>query len=236
MIKQMGIAITKWFDAWSWSRLVDWESCALNAYLTHLAKLGKFENDAMIRGRDVHARAGLYLQGKARALPAECGQFKAEMARLKKFKPIVEEDARFAFNDRWGKTGWFDKDAWLRVVFDAAAMVRPKVLLLVDHKTGRYRTEEVVKYGQQMKLYAPAGFALYPQADEVDVRIWFHDAGREESESYYRRDEKMLRHYWETRAARMLSDRKFAPTPSKAACVYCRHGVSKGGPCRAEVR
>lgn len=236
-VKKFAVAITRFFDAWSWSRLVDWESCPRNAALSHLMKMGRFENEAMIRGRDIHVRAGNFLEGKGK-LPPECKSFSKEMQRLKTLKPLVEERAKLCFDKDWNIVDWFDmKRARLRVTLDARAWL-PKLptIIVVDHKSGRHRTEEVVKYGQQMKLYAAAIFAAEPKVETVDTRIWFHDAGQEESEEFYRKDWPALRHYWEVRAAPMLADRAFNPKPGIDACRFCRHGISKGGPCHDEVK
>lgn len=232
----MPTLVKKFFQAWSFSRLTDWESCPAGAAWSHLYKLAKFQNDAMVRGRTVHDDIDRFHLGKGK-FPTACVSFKPELARLKKLKPILGEKAKWGFDSKWNPIAFFDMPRqWLRTIVDAAAMNKPKSALVVDYKTGQHRPHEVQKYKRQLKLYAPATLIMLPKADIVDTRLWFTDAGIEETETFERSQLPQLKEYWNDIAAPMLADRKLRATPSERACQWCPHRASKGGPCKNEFK
>lgn len=232
----MPTPVKLFFKAWSFSRLTDWEKCPAAAAWSHLYKLGKFQNSAMVRGRAVHDSIDKFHLGKGK-FPPECVSFKPELNKLKKLKPILGEKAKWGFDSLWKPIAFFDMERqWLRTIVDAAVMNTKKSALVVDYKTGQHRPYEVIKYKRQLKLYAPATFIQFPKAQQVDTRLWFTDAGQEETEVFDRSDLPKLIEYWNDTAAPMLADRKLKAKPSESACQWCNHRASKGGPCKVEFK
>jgi len=183
----------------------------------------------------VHEVAATWLVApKPGTLPAVLENFSAEFKDLRKLKPEVEGE--WAFDKFWKRVDWFAANAWLRVKLDAFAFKRKdkKLAIAVDHKTGRHNDENVVAYKDQMKLYAVSVLASEPKVEEVHNKLWFLDAGKEEVDMYSRKDFPALQKYWTDRAAPMLNDTRFAPSPGQHCKSYggCHLSKSKGGPCK----
>ncbi len=228
--------------SWSFSRWSDYRGCPLKFKLKHLDKLAEPPNAAMQRGTDIHKLAEDYTLGKIKALPAELGSFKVEFKRLREQK-IKTVEGQWAFKRDWTITRWNDWDgAWLRVKMDATyTNVEHNALVVIDHKTGKYREEKNEEYLLQLDLYGTAGLAYVPEVDLVSPRLWYLDVGRiypdpdtneSEEELEYTRDKaKEFRKSWEVRVEPMFRDRTFKPTPGDA-CRFCHYRKSNGGPCK----
>lgn len=224
----------KYFQAWSYSRLKDWETCPLRASLVHLHKMRGPSSPAMERGAQVHEDIARWLTSKKRApCPSAAETFSRELAKLKRSKQLAVEQ-KWGFDRGWRPIEFFDMaNQWLRVVLDAFS-VNGRVAEAIDHKTGRHNDEKVVEYKDQMRLYAPAAFAMEPKVQKVRALLWFTDAGKEEVEEYDRADLPELKKYWEDRSAPMMADRRLAPTPGDHCRAYggCPFSKKKGGPCK----
>lgn len=222
------------FSAWSYSRWRAYEECPAKARWSFLEKVKEEgpKGPALIRGQEIHDEAKLFVQGKTKKLPESLGRFDVEFAILRRAYQtedmIVEE--QWALNRDWKQTGWFDPDAWVRVVLDAAVIDwKQRKALIVDHKTGRVRPME---QQPQLELYATAALSRLPEIDEVSVALWYLDHGRSAREKYTRLQLPALQRTWEKRTKRMLSDERHDPKPSENACRFCPFKKSEGGPCR----
>lgn len=235
----MPIAAPALVKSWSFSRYSDYRECPAKFKYKHLDKLSEPPSAAMARGTDIHKKAEDYAKGTLKALPPElklmAPQFKTLKAQKIKF---VEES--WAFRRDWSQTQWNDWNAcWLRVKMDAAYVVPAlSALVIIDHKTGKFRPERAVEYTEQLELYGLAGLAQQPEIQVVSPRLWYVDEGRvhpdpEEHEiEFFRKDEDALKKKWEKRVAPMFNDRTFKPTPSENACRWCHYRKSNGGPCK----
>ncbi len=212
------------FTAWSYSRLNAWEECPLRARLKLLDKRSEPEGPALARGNAIHKEAEAFASGQTRGLPPSLAQLKDEFKDLKKAKPLVEQ--QWAFTSAWEPTGWFDANAWLRVICDAVT-VNPPLAVVIDHKTGKLREG----YNDQVELFALAALAKFQDVAQVRTELWFLDHGVIRDNEFTRADEAKLRVKWEKRSRPMLLDKTFAPRPGWQ-CRYCYFTKEKGGPCK----
>lgn len=210
--------------AWSFSRWQTYQDCPLKAKFKFIDKLPEPGSPAMDRGSAIHKLAEDFTGGKIKALPPELIKFKDEFKQLKKLKPRAEE--QWAFNAGWGATGWFDKDAWLRVKMDAYYLENFK-MGLIDHKTGKVKEDHITQLG----LYALAGFKKFPEIDTAVASLWYLDHGEMVSREYAREQMAGLQKEWARMSKPMLNDTKFLPKPGNS-CRWCHFSKSKGGKCK----
>ena len=218
------------FEAWSYSRLTDYERCAKMAWFKYLdPNRPKFvPNKAMQRGTEIHTKAEKYAIGTLKRLPKELELFEEEFKALRKIKSKLSVEEQLALTSGWSPSDWFGPDTWLRVKMDL--MYPPKVnrLKMVDHKTGKVRPENE----KQCDLYATAGFALFPNVTHIEAELWYLDWGEIVALDYTRKDDfENLKKYWVKRTKKMLADKTFKENPGNA-CTWCDFSKSKGGPCK----
>lgn len=207
--------------AWSYSRLKDYENCPLKAKLKHVDKIAEPGSEAMDNGNRVHKLAEAYATGKLKKLPIELINFKAEFAELLKRKKTLSVEQQLAFGKTWAPASWFGKDAWVRVVIDVW-YVEGKSAVVVDHKTGKVRPENM----DQLSLYAIAAMETDRNVEDVKATLWYLDAGEDPSEMFTRSQLPKLKAYWEKRSLPMLRDQTFAPTPNRL-CGWCFYSKAK---------
>lgn len=218
--------------AWSYSRWSAYQECPFKAKCKFVDKLQEPGSEAMDRGDRIHKAIEAYLARGGR-LPKEATPMKAELAKLRKLKPIVEGE--LAFNARWEPVDWFARDAWCRVKTDA--LVPPELdgetlARNIDFKTGKLR--EAGEHDDQLLLYGLAGLLKFPVATAATGEIWFTDHGRivkRDEGVYLRKDVPKIEKLWEGRVKKMLSDTVFKPTPGNY-CRFCHFRRANGGPCQ----
>ena len=228
----------KQITSWSFSRYNVYKSCPAKAKYKFIDKLQEPGSPQMDRGTEIHKLAEDYAKGLLKKLPAELSLFKEEFAALKKQKVKFIEES-WTFKADWSLTTWNDwNGAWLRVKLDAA-YINPdhNVLVVVDHKTGKFRESKNDEYEEQLQLYGLAGLKKHPTVDAVAPRLWYLDEGvihpdLETAEIIYtRNDEKYLDKLWAGKTKKMLTDTTFKPTPG-SACTYCHFRKANNGPCK----
>lgn len=221
--------------SWSFSRYSLYSSCPAKVKYKHIMKLTEPQNDAMARGSAIHKLAEDYANGTAKkldpCLKLFADEFKALKAQKSKF---IEED--WAFKKDWSQTTWNDwSGCWLRVKLDAAYInAEHNVLVIVDHKSGKFSDWKKAEYEEQLQLYGLAGLKRFPTVAAVTPRLWYIDHGiihPEEDLVYERKDEKYLTKLWEAKVKKMMADSTFRPKPSDSACKYCTYKKANGGPC-----
>ena len=221
------------FLAWSYSRLRDYEQCPARAKYRHLDKLDEGEKGrALLRGIAVHESAEGYLNAKpAIPLAPELELFTDDFKMLRRKRATPESG--FQFDADWQPLDdWFDPTVWCRVKTDAEYTTgrgAKRILTIIDFKTGRQHKW----HGEQLELYGLAGLLKYPEIQIVDTELWYTDDGGVigPEEPYTQGDVEPLKERWTKRAAPMLADTEFQPTPSMSACQWCPFKKAKGGPC-----
>lgn len=219
--------IVKKIEAWSFSRWRDYENCPAKANYKHVLKMKEPGNAAMDRGTAIHKLAEDFSKGRLKKFPAELVKFKVSFTAIKKLDPDCEQE--WAFNKEWGRTGWFDPDAWCRIKVDCT-YEKGNEGVVIDHKTGRYKPGDA-EYANQLELYAIGALLIYRKAVKVTCKLWFLDSGDEEVMEFTRVQLPALIAKWEKATKNMLTDTRFPPRPSNG-CRFCHFRNSNGGPCK----
>ncbi len=220
------------FTAWSFSRLNDYRQCAKKAFYKHLMKLKEPGSPALERGSEVHEEAQVFAQKTARVkCPESLETFEAEFRVLQKNRATLVTEQQWCFAKDWSPTGWFDADAWCRIIVDAAYVRKEdNVLVVIDYKTGKLNDQHL----EQLDLYALAGLLQYSDVTAVEVQLWYVDHGvqrPDEPKLYTKKDVLTLQKKWSGAVKGMFADRVFREKPGKA-CTRCHFSKGKGGPCK----
>ena len=223
--------------SWSYSRAADYRKCPARFRFKHIAKLPEPSSPALERGGAVDEAVTRYLDGTSRTLPAESkfglryGKLRDELAVLRKAKARTQLE--LAVTRDWEPCDWRDWDrAWLRAKLDAALLIdsEPRVLRIIDNKTGKVRPEE---HAEQVEIYAAVAAAFYPEAEEIRGQLFYLDQGFASDPAVFtdlRRTVPRLRMKWEKITAPMFRDTRFRATPG-GHCVWCPYSGKRGGPC-----
>jgi len=213
------------FFAWSYSRISNWEGCHARAKYKFIDKLPEPDSPYAARGGDIHKLAERYLKGELTELPAQLNQVDEYIEDLK--VPGVQTELQLAFTKEWKPTGWFARDVYCRVIYDAVVPA-DKEVTVTDHKTGKKREAEHI---DQLRLYALTAFMQWPEVDKVNAQVLYVDHGERLRMVFHRDTVPELLKYWDDRAAKMLADDIFAAIPNPG-CKWCHYRKSNGGPCQ----
>lgn len=222
-------SLVKLITAWSFSRYKTYLECPLKAKLKFIDGMKEPGSAAMDRGSEIHGLAEKYARGQLKNLPVELAKFKAEFLDLVKKKPECEGE--WAFTKDWFETGWFERGvnaAWCRVKTDVAYYdKKTRTVYVIDHKTGKPKPD----HPDQLSLYALASFIKYPDALRCVTKLWYLDTGDETTQEFTADSAEALKVHWNNATRKMLTDTKFAATPSKG-CSWCHFRKANGGPCK----
>lgn len=240
--------------AWSYSRLSDYLQCPFKTKCKVIDKMKEPDSPAGKNGTRIHVLAAAWATNKVPALDRQTEEYRSEVTAMLKKGKVPEElapfkkefdalrkrqdiqvEAQWTFNVDWEITGWFDKDAWLRIKVDLHYLVQEKKgkkvttgVVIRDHKTGKQRAD----HDLQRSLYALGAFLQYPDAEWVEASHWYLDPGLEGGpERWTRAQLPALQAEWLKRTHGLLNDTSFAPRPG-AYCQWCVASKAKGGPCR----
>lgn len=213
------------------------------SYVDHLAEVWETDNaDKPMPDASREPWAGSFIQRYAAdqkrmrkgVIPAELARFPEEFAYLRSIKAQLHPQEQLAFTARWedaGPRGWFDTSGRtrVRVKMDVWWDESPR-RHIVDHKNGKIRDEDL----EQLGLYALAALLTAPKSiTEAEARLWYLQEGvilPEVPHIYTRAEVPELKKRWEKKAAPMLADKQFKPTPGRH-CQWCFFSKEKGGPC-----
>jgi hypothetical protein len=230
----MPIKAVQRFQAWSYSRLSDYEACPRRAKYKHLDRLVEPSGPALQRGSDIHKECEGYVTGRLTELPKSLARFPEEFAALRARKD-VECERQLAVTSSWQPCDWFAANAWLRVVVDAtyAGAADEAGRVLLDYKTGRVYPDKV----DQLDLYGLIAFAYHPGIKRVDSAFWYLDAGEVIARSLVVTELDKLKKKWTKRVAPLLADERFDPKPGDPCrwCHFGQAGKAKGGPGLCEL-
>ncbi len=222
-------------DAWSYSRLSTYETCALLAKFLYIMKIPQDTSPAMERGSRIHDQGEKYIKGEIVDLPDTkvWAPWHEDMAALK--ESGYEAEKNIAFDSGWKPCEYHGPKTWLRLRVDVTGTVvsTPEV---IDYKTGRpYPTHE-----EQAELYGIAAYLTalfsddYETVPKVLVSFWYLDVPDIVEYEYTADDIAKLMDKWTERANVMLTDTEFKPNPCKASCGKyggCDFAANKGGQC-----
>jgi hypothetical protein len=120
-------------------------------------------------GLKVHEHLAKRLQDKV-PLPESCAGYEPIVASLENKRGICLVEQQLALNSKFEPTGWFAKDAWVRIVLDVGLVDNDRAALF-DYKTGKRKPDN-----DQLELFSAVGFAHYPAVQQVQTAfIWLQD-------------------------------------------------------------
>jgi RecB family exonuclease len=227
-------------QAWSYSTYTQYLKCALSVCFDKIQRIRiqEPENPHLVKGNRTHTLANTFVgatgpKAKLPKLAEGLEKFKPRLEALRKAAARIEIE--WAFTRDWSPTGWFDKDAWLRVKLDACRdSTKPPEVEVVDYKTGKLYPD----HKQQRSLYALAGLRLVQigqlAGGSKDVALTathlYTDTGFVAEESFGMKNLVPLKREWTTRTKEMLADTEFR-AKTGPHCRWCKFAKSKGGPC-----
>lgn len=154
-------------QAFSWSRLEGYETCPKKFFLISIDKsVIDPPNEHTQYGTDMHLAFAHYLK-KGTALPLHLRQHKPMLDQIKaaQGEKIVEQ--QIAINANYQATGWFDKDAYCRVISDVTIMNGSKAVMF-DWKSGKEKPGF-----DQLRLAAAVMFCIAEELEEITMHyVW----------------------------------------------------------------
>lgn len=219
--------------AWSYSRISTYEGCPRRAKYQFVDKVPEKENEAIVRGKNVHAAAAAVLSGQEMppyVMPDDINVLRPWEKQLKALIAMkARAELQAAFDIDWKPVDWFGRLAWLRIVFDV--IVPPSSdgrALVIDFKTGKKRDT----HEDQLSLYGCGAQAMYPGQDAYEVCFVYldHPYQKPLQQTFTEAQALENRIRWEERASVMMRDTTF-PTRVGPRCRWCPYAKSKGGPC-----
>jgi RecB family exonuclease len=228
----------KKIKSWSYSRLLDFESCPLKAKLKIIDRIPEPERPlkpgqtehANDRGTRVHSEIELYVKGTGE-FPQEARHFKDEIESLKSHYKAgrVSLEGEWAFNKNWEPVDWLV--GWVRLKCDAVVFLTPTHAAVVDYKTGR-RFGNEVKHGEQLQMYALSVLLKYPQIEHVTCELWYTDVNDLAVLDVVRPIGMRFLKPFDRRGTKMTEAVDFPPNANTYSCQYCPYHPAKGtGDC-----
>jgi RecB family exonuclease len=237
-------------NAWSFSRLEQFESCPYRVYLQYVEKIPQKElvipegrdEHPLVRGRRLHDAAEHYVTRNIELLPeldkSFGKRFRDARARYVAAPDlcIVEQD--WAITQEWTTTGYYAPDTWGRMKLDLGMLSDDETHIdIVDYKTGKKYPPKHVQQGQ---LYAITAFARFPKLKTAKSAFWYLDNDDPEENTlvndYTRIKALILRDGFTARARSLTTAREFPPHTSSYACRFCPYGEGRDGNSHCEYR
>jgi hypothetical protein len=139
-------------------------------------------------------------------------------------------ELRLAFNRQWQPTGYFDPDVYFRMVIDFCYQ-QDYLAVIQDWKTN-WVIPETVSKNLQLRIYGWGAMSLYPQVEEILLRLHFLRYGLNKEIMLYPQDLIGVPEMIEAKINQIESDKKFEPTPG-SFCGMC--GVTAHCPVMANA-
>ena len=165
---------------WSYSRLSDFESCALRFQHKYILKNIPFvTNEAMEQGKAKHK---MLERDTVRAInnkPSACPDVAHVFPIIQSFvakHPIVSVEQQWAFNQKLKPVDWFAKDVMFRAIVDMVGRTNVKsreidqTASVIDWKSGQFRLSE-----DQLKIYNMSVLLQWPQVISSEAALVFID-------------------------------------------------------------
>lgn len=160
-------------QAWSYSRLKNYETCPKRHWHVDVAKdVREEESEQLLFGNQLHKALALAIAGKE-PLPVPFAGYQVWVDKVTsgvgdRTKILTEQ--QLAIREDFSPTEWFGRDAWYRGIADVIKISGP-VALVLDWKTGK-----IVEDGVQLALMAQCVFAHHPEVQKLRTEfIWLKD-------------------------------------------------------------
>lgn len=211
--------------AWSHSRVKAYLDCPKRFYLENIAKAVKYEQgEPQIEGERVHKALELRLVNGVE-LPPQYAKYERLVQVLKAMPGTTYGERDLCLNADLRPTGYFEKDAFVRVTIDVTNL-NGKVGHLFDYKNGKVTLDE-----DQLKLYAAVGFHVFTEVDTFHTKYIWLQHSLVEGKTYHRHQ---LPELWREllavpTAMQKAAERNDWPAKPSRRCGYCT--VNKYGKC-----
>lgn len=216
---------------WSYSRYSTYKACPRKAKYAYVDYIKEPSNEYMERGTKYHDLAEKFIKGELKRFPKELDGLKHVIVLMRDgFKAgEVFTEHEWGFNSDWNPCEY--KGAWLKMKIDCAASDESDRMVIIDWKTGKYNSDRVAGYLEQLSLYALGTFIMYPNINIIEPRIGFLDHGImypvTKDLTYYREhDYRHLLQEWISKANVMLDDTEFICNNSFVTCRWCYYNVN----------
>lgn len=236
--------------SYSFSKLESYASCPHAYKKIYLERIPRTESEALVTGSTVHKVVADYLNrlilnglqtdwewaGKVDFLdvPNDVHEIWARFWNNFVLPPGMEApgvEKRLAFDRAWQPTGFFEPDAYFRMVVDLAYR-QGSLAVIQDWKTNRVIPETVEK-NLQLRIYGwGTRQALFPAAQEILLRLHFLRYGAERELLLLPEDLDTVPQELEAKIAVIEAEKHFDPTPG-SFCGWC--GVTAHCPVMAQA-
>ncbi len=239
-LKQMEYELPANFN-WSFSKLMNYETCAMRIRLKYIDKekeLPPKPDNPMERGNRIHKRLEDFVNGE--------GGMDTEARSIQQFVPALDHlrDLKKAGCVTTEQDWFFDRDwnvcdrenVWLWVKLDFNAIDEDALICVPgDYKSGK-STYKAIEHVQQVQLYSAVAALKYEHIDTFIPELWYVDEGWVRQAQYTREEALRFVGRFDARAQKMYDDKYFRPNPNKMTCTYCPFGPRNGtGVCPVGV-
>lgn len=214
---------------WSYSRLNDFETCPKMFHEKHILKSVPYDDTSphLVKGRDYHEKLERAVKQVIRqgggGFPKEIIgvipliQDLVNHARGASDEPLFLTEQQRAMREDLKETGWFDKDVWVRVIWDWLIVPGDGTAVVIDWKTGKPWPD-----GGQLKLFAAAAMAAYPDIQQVDTAYVYVEHKKVTKERYTREEYAQIWDEFGERSELIQLANESGNWPAKPTQMGCR--------------
>lgn len=204
--------------AWSYSALTAFEGCPRRFYHTRVKKdVSDPPGEEAKWGQRVHKHLEDRINIKAE-LPDELQKLEPLCSKMESAPGDTVAEIKYCLTSSYRPTGYFAKDAWLRVVVDVKKKNGVNVGAF-DWKTGKRKPES-----EQLRLTAATIMAAEPEVEKVTTGfIWLKD-NKIDKETFTRDQVPEIWQEFLSRVRRMEiahEDNKWEAKPSGLCKAWC---------------
>lgn len=206
-------------EAWSYSSLNSFETCARRHYLVKIAKkVVEPQGEALVHGNEVHKALELAVEG-TQALPAKYASYIPIVDLVRRSEGVKRCEQALGVTKSFRPTDFWAPDVWFRCKIDLSVERASGTVVVVDWKTGKPKFD-----GDQLKLSAAAVFAHFPRASTVHTGYAWLGFDKLDKETYTRDDVPAIWQEFLPRIAKMDKARvnnDYPPSPGGLCTKWC---------------
>jgi len=168
--------------AHSYSALTMYENCPQRYYRQRILKDVKdLGSKASEDGQRDHKSLELRLD-EGKPLPKHLEQVETLCQKLEGVKGELMVEQQLTLNDKLKPVGWFDKDAWFRVMTDVL-IINGSTAVVLDWKTGKRKIDFF-----QLESTAANLFMHYPEIETVKTSLIWLKTMRSDPETFTKKE------------------------------------------------
>jgi hypothetical protein len=203
--------------------LTAYETCPRRFYLTRISKqVSEPQTEATMHGNQVHKALEQAVAG-TKALDPKYAQYQGIVDKMRAASGRKLLEYKFALNSALRETDYWAPDVWVRGVLDVG-IVREDHAIITDYKTGKRKVD-----ADQTKLFALAGFSLWPHVNRIDTAYLWLQSKQLDREKFTREEVPSIHQEFAIRVHRMENSQAhddWPPRPSGLCREWCPVGRS----------